>query len=415
MNRFTFTKGLAAFALSLFALSTGVAQERFITISGTVMDNQTKKRVEAANITIPNTNIGTITNTDGHFTIKVNDSLGATQLLVSHVGYANALMTIGKTSQNGLKIFLTPNPYSLAEVTIHGGDARDLVLDAVSKIADNYDNANSMLTGFYREIIQKRRHYVNVTEAIVGVSKSPYSKDINNDRTHIYKGRKLIDQKRGDTLAIKLLGGPVGTVYLDIVKNRNFMFDRREIDNYTFTYGSVVSIDNRNHYAIAFEPRLLADYALFCGTLYIDEATHTISRAEVSVANSDLQKAEREMLRKKPAGVRFDLNSMNYVVSYRQHNGRSYLYYVRSDMRFRCDWRKRLFHTNYAVVSEMVTTDRNDFNPASTNNKYAFKQNQALSDRVSDFYDADFWGSYNIIEPTESLENAIGRLKKQQQ
>ena len=192
------------------------------------------------------------------------------------------------------------------------------------------------------------------------------------------------------------------------------MFERREIDNYSFTYGPVVSIDNRNHFSVIFEPRLLADYALFSGTLYIDEATHTITRAEVAVANSDLQKAERDMLRKKPAGMRFDLNSMNYVVSYRQNNGRSYLYYIRSDMRFRCDWRKRLFHTNYAVVSEMVTTNRNDNSLASLSSKDVFKHSQALSDRVSDFYDADFWGGYNIIEPTETLENAIGKLKKNQ-
>jgi hypothetical protein len=31
-----------------------------------------------------------------------------------------------------------------------------------------------------------------------------------------------------------------------------------------------------------------------------------------------------------------------------------------------------------------------------------------------DFYDKDFWGAYNIIEPTESLELAVAKLKKQQ-
>jgi hypothetical protein len=29
-----------------------------------------------------------------------------------------------------------------------------------------------------------------------------------------------------------------------------------------------------------------------------------------------------------------------------------------------------------------------------------------------DFYDKNFWEDYNIIEPTESLEQAVGKLKK---
>jgi hypothetical protein len=31
---------------------------------------------------------------------------------------------------------------------------------------------------------------------------------------------------------------------------------------------------------------------------------------------------------------------------------------------------------------------------------------------VQDFYDEKFWEDYNIIEPTESLEYAVKRLKK---
>jgi hypothetical protein len=31
---------------------------------------------------------------------------------------------------------------------------------------------------------------------------------------------------------------------------------------------------------------------------------------------------------------------------------------------------------------------------------------------VQNFYDPDFWENYNIIEPEESLENAVSRLLK---
>ena len=34
-------------------------------------------------------------------------------------------------------------------------------------------------------------------------------------------------------------------------------------------------------------------------------------------------------------------------------------------------------------------------------------------DKVDEYWSEDFWDSYNIIEPTESLENAVHKLKKQ--
>ena len=32
---------------------------------------------------------------------------------------------------------------------------------------------------------------------------------------------------------------------------------------------------------------------------------------------------------------------------------------------------------------------------------------------VDEYWNPDFWGNYNIIEPTESLEHAVDKLKKQ--
>ena len=42
----------------------------------------------------------------------------------------------------------------------------------------------------------------------------------------------------------------------------------------------------------------------------------------------------------------------------------------------------------------------------------AFGKDQILSDDVTLFFDKDFWGNYNIIKPEESLEKAVGKLKK---
>ncbi|NTU94915.1 MAG: carboxypeptidase-like regulatory domain-containing protein, partial [Bacteroidales bacterium] len=36
-----------------------------------------------------------------------------------------------------------------------------------------------------------------------------------------------------------------------------------------------------------------------------------------------------------------------------------------------------------------------------------------ISNKVKDFTDENFWGSYNIIEPDESIENVISRIIRQ--
>ena len=43
----------------------------------------------------------------------------------------------------------------------------------------------------------------------------------------------------------------------------------------------------------------------------------------------------------------------------------------------------------------------------------AFKSKQIFYDVVKEYWNEDYWKDYNIIEPTESLENAVKKLRKQ--
>ncbi|MCL2728371.1 MAG: carboxypeptidase-like regulatory domain-containing protein, partial [Bacteroidales bacterium] len=70
--------------------------------------------------------------------------------------------------------------------------------------------------------------------------------------------------------------------------------------------------------------------------------------------------------------------------------------------------------TNYSAVSEMVVTERKEGGIMPISRSSAFGQMESLSNKVMYFYDENFWGAYNIIEPTESLESAVTRLIRQQ-
>ena len=131
----------------------------------------------------------------------------------------------------------------------------------------------------------------------------------------------------------------------------------------------------------------------------------------MSLDMSDLAKATRVMVVRKPLALRLTPKELSVIINYRLQDGKSRLEYFRSTMRFNCDWRKRLFATSYTVVNELVVTDvREPAVPIAR--AEMFRTNDILSDKAAEFRDPDFWKDYNIIEPTESLEHAIGRLRK---
>lgn len=386
----------------------------YITITGVVKDQKSKKNLEYVSISIPGTGIGTISNEDGGFSIKVRDSLKVKTLEVSHIGYYNQRFLITENDMTGVTIFLTPNENKLREIIVESADPQKLVEDAISRIGDNNSNSVNLLTGFYRETIKKRRNYINISEAIVDIYKTSYTQSDAYDRVQVLKGRKLLSPKPGDTLIVKFIGGPNLSTYLDVVKNKDLMLDLKTLHYYKFSMEGSIMINERPHFVVSFAPQVILPYALFYGTLYIDKETLAFSRAEFNLSMDDRNKATQAILRKKPFKMHFKPEEVSYLVTYKEQGGKSYLNYVRNEVRFKCDYKRRLFSTNYTIVSEMVVTNKQENNVEKIPNKQAFNDKYSLSDKVSNFYDANFWEDYNIIEPTESLESAVNKLKKQQ-
>lgn len=407
---------LAASPVLLLLCATGImAQDNagFYTVSGVVKDKTNRKKLEYVNISVPGTPIGTVTNEDGEFSLKIKNGEKVEAIEISHIGYCNYRQPIEKENLSGLTFLLTPQTMLLSEIIIRANDARNIVAAAIDNIGNNYPDRSNMLTGFYRETAQKGRRYVNLSEAVINIYKTPYAESVERDRVQVYKGRKLLSQKASDTLAVKLLGGPNLAVYVDIVKNPDILLDKESLSNFSYKMEEPVSIDNRPQYVISFRPQVIQPYALYYGTLYIDKENLAFTRAEFFLDMSDRAKATQMILRKKPLGLRFKPSEVAFLVTYKQRGGKSYLNYIRNQIKFKCDWKRRLFSTNYTIVSEMVVTENTEQNVELIPYKAAFKKNQSLSDKVMDFFDPDFWGAYNIIEPTESLESAVVKLKKQ--
>ena len=377
-----------------------------VVVSGVVVDQKTGDPLRQVSISAGR--ISVVTNEDGDFTLKLNDMPSAVN--ISHLGYKSQRLTLKDGKTEGLQIRLEPTTIQLREIVVQNYNPRELVNIAIDKIPENYSRVPELLKGFYRETAMKRKHYIYVAEGVEDMYKTPYDRGTTRDRVAIVKGRRLLSQKTGDTLGIKVAGGPVQAVMMDLVKNREFLLNKEDLDNYDFSMGTTEYINDRQQYVVLMEPSLVTTYALYHGKLYIDAERLAFTRIELDLDMRDKDKATQTMLVKKPFGVRFKPRELSTVVDYRYDDGVTRISYLRNIFRFNCDWKRKLFSTSFTATCEMAVTDSqsDDVKPIASRN--SFDSQDAYYDKVEYFLDPEYWSNYNIIEPSESLDKAIKRL-----
>lgn len=411
------------FIVGYSATFTAVAQEPVeamkteFTVSGVVRDKESRKKLENVAVSLVGTPIGTVTNAEGVFSLKIPHMDTIPQLELSHIGYMNARFSASAPEGSNnmyATILMIPIALQLNEVVAYGNSARRIVEEALERIPKNYPSGESMTSAFYRETVQKGHRYISISEAMLDVYKTSYrQRTTDRDKVQIDKARRLLSQKQSDTLGVKVVGGPNLPLFMDVVKNAYALFDEETLDYYSFVQEPSVFIDDRLQYVISFRPRVKLDYALYVGRVFIDREHLAFTRAEFELDLSDRERAVAAILYKKPLGLRFRPQKVSFLITYRQHDGVTCLNYICNEMSFKCDWKRRLFSSSYVARSEMVAVDREEHPERVIARRDAFKPYQVFYDIVKEYWSEDFWKDYNIIEPTESLEDAVKKLRKQ--
>ncbi len=403
-------KQVWAFLLAAF-VSVGVWGQKVV-LSGYVSNGKSGSKIALARVAVPHTDLSVVTNDDGFFTLKV-DTLPRV-LWVSRLGFQTREVNLTERDATSLHIIMQPVAEVLPEVVVRTMDPGELLRQAIKKIPSNYGKAPELYHCFYRETAMKQQRFIYVAEGVVDMYKTAYDEGNAHDRVAIVKGRRLLSPRRGDTLGIKVMGGPVQPIQLDIAKNTVFLLNEDVLAYYSFTMEGTAYINDRPQYVLRLVPETsLSPVALYRGLLYIDQERLAFTRAELSLDMSDREKATRYMLVRKPVGVRFKPKELSCLIDYRTENGTTYLSYIRNTFRFDCDWKRRLFSTTFTASCEMVVTDRSKNRAHPLSGRVSFDSRDRFFDRVQYFEDPAFWEDYNIIEPTETLDKAIDKLLKQ--
>jgi len=383
------------------------------TIRGKVVDAETNQPLVFAGIAVQGSNVATVTNLDGEFTLKLTGNETG-NLEFSYVGYKNKVMSLDEMKTNGQRnvIGLETAMIPIKEVIVKPLIPEEIMEQVISRFDENYPGVANDMTGFYRETIRKNRTYISIGEAVVEVFKAPYQNDLRYDAVRIYKGRKSNDVEKMDTVLFKLQGGPTTTLYLDVVKNPETFLTREALSQYDLELSSIAVIDDRTNYVINFYQKPSISTPLYQGRLFVDIETYAVAQAEFSFNLENKELAASMFIRKKPMGMQVTPELTSYLVRFREQDGKWYFTHSRAEVKFKVDWKKKLFNTNYTTMSELAITDRTTEDVVKFSNKERMKPSDFFTEEVAAFADPDFWGDYNTIEPDQSIEAAIRKLSR---
>jgi hypothetical protein len=384
----------------------------YTALTAKVIDQATSDPVVFASVFQTGTNIGTVTNSDGEFILKVPGTSPQGTISITHLGYKNKTVDIASLMGKDVKIKLEQHAIPIEEVVIRKLDPKQLLITALSKRKDNYSAFPEMQTGFYRETIKQNRNYVSVSEAVLDIYNAGYRDNFDFDRVRIFKGRKSKDVKKMDTILVKFQGGPRIAMFLDLLKNPGVILEPELFNMYDYKLLGIVKVNDRNNYAIEFKQRAKTDYPLYDGKIYIDVDTYAITSVDFQLSEKSLADASKVLVKKKPTSMNIEVTNGNYMVNYREIDGKWVLNYVRSEVNFKIKWDKKLFRTNVKTMFEMAITDRDTENVEKFPYKVSVRYSDFLADEVEAFDDVDYWGEYNYIKPDESIEIAIRKLSK---
>tara|TARA_R100000935_G_C2832229_1_gene165819 strand:- start:571 stop:1872 length:1302 start_codon:yes stop_codon:yes gene_type:complete len=386
---------------------------QYIEFKGEVVDDKNGNPINSAHLTVDGSNISTITNSEGEFSLKIPADLMSANVTVSFLGYKSKSIALSSFSKEFTRITLEESIEVLSEVSIFKAtDAKKLIKIMLEKRGENYFDNPTLMTAFYRETIKKRRTNASLSEAVVKIYKQPNSAS-KKDAVTIFKARKSTDYDKLDTLALKLRGGPFNTLYVDLMKYTDYVFNIGNLEEYEFSFDSPTKMGEKYVYVVDFQ-EIDKSLPWYYGKLFIDTETNTLLKASYKLNVDDKEASSDMFVKRKPSRATVYPVDVNYEINYIESNGKWYYGYGNAVLEFVIDWDKKLFNSRYTLNSEMVVTNWEDYNDKESRKDLDYiRPSVVMVDDISGFADENFWGNDNIIEPEKSIQNAIEKIQRQ--
>lgn len=396
----------------VFGLKVTPVIAQVTTIEGSLVDNESGTAVPYASIEIVGYSIGTSSNTDGTFTLKIPEHLAFKKISIkiTCVGYENYTV---ENPLDKLVVRLNPSKILLKEVVISARNQtpEDIVKRAFESIRKNYNTKPFVYQTFYRHYCKDDNQYGRLIEAAVDIYKrkgyrvrqtNPGAKDevkvmqlrrsFDNTKVTInHAPIALYTVMAADAVAFQArakTGNPYGSLAMGYYEVSTL---HKYTDLFEFELEGVTSYDDEEVYHISY--RLKADTAKsiesanrisYSGNLYIDTSSLAFIRTESKRTTS------------------FD--TLISASNYKRNGNKYYLYHSLVDGK----GINRSLGIQHDYHIELLTTN------ILTKNFLEFRGNEPGKETLFNVpYDSAFWDDYNVIKATPLEEKIVKDLEQQ--
>jgi len=385
----------------------------YFEIRGRVLDRADRQPLPYSSIYLDRKSIGTVSNEDGGFVLKLSSVNIRDTLTISCIGYKHITAPVATLVNTTRDYLLKTDVISIQEVIIRRLSPLLLLRSATERIGENYPQDPAILTCFYRETVKQGNRYMIVSEAILDNFKSGYQGNGIPDQLKILKGRKSEDFSNHDTIILKLKAGLNTMLLLDVVKNTPDFLTGESPDDYDYKLSDIVIDNGRENYAIEFMPKSMALSSIYSGRIVLGIKDLAYKWVEFFIDAEHLGRATDLFVIKKPAYLKVKVLKASYKVAFRESGGRYYLHLIRCETEYRIRNKNQLAGSVYKTSLEMVVTDIDTEHISRFPLRETARLHEIFTDQLGS-YDESFWGEYNFVTPDESLEDALVKLSKQQ-
>jgi len=373
------------------------AQALDAVLRGRVLDAETRQPVPNAQVGIADNRLGTSTNADGLFALRVPAAYQGSALEVALLGYQRYRQALPPLPGPELVISLKISPANLGNVVVTAS-ATGLIREAVRRIPRNYPVQPTRLTGFYRESDEdaSTERYDYLAEGLLQVYKPGYQHPRAAGYVRVLQARRVELYRRATTPAeltrVNRQAGGLVPHRFDFVRDRTEFIDARHFNDYQYGFDAQTTFEGRPVYVITFGPRPGTDRANFAGRLYLDVRSYAFLGAEWHRTPAGIA---REHL------LSFEATERAYRAYYQQFAGRYYLKSV---------WYNTLGRPLAGLVrhhlAEYLTTSIDTGRVAPP----AYPERSQWADiflRSPVPYDSAFWQSHTTLLPAAPLRRAL--------
>ncbi len=386
--------------IALFATSyAGLSQK--ITVSGKVIDKETKEPLPFASIGLKGKSIGTITNLQGEFDFHIPNELRNDLLTINMLGYKTFNAPVWTLLDvNPLVIEMDKSPFVLDEVVISDSLSGGEILQiALSRVEQNYPMAPHLLHGFYRDLKKVGGTYISLLEAAVKIYDEDYKVPRNKNR--LRERVALEEVRRSIGYASRF------TSYFDQDNLLEVLLLHNSIRYQLFPYEQSFFDDivrMKESYYDGEEIYVLSHTGSYKLTVYVEKSTYAVIHIEYEETGEDSLAKKR--------GLESKLVSTKRVNDFKKFDGKYYINYISMDSKV--NWYD--LKTNELKFETELNQSLliNEVMPNTTERISAAKKMKTYGLQYQDLpYNKDFWDNYNLIKESPLDRKIIEDLEKQ--